>query len=131
GDLVREGGQNSMDARRDDSESPARVRIAFGSIAQNCASKYAAELLEHAESIGRQRKQDHVTPALKAEVCEYLLFEDFNTTGLTGDVAMLRRYDDDAPNNFHTFFRAEGQTDKVDATKQGSKGVGKVTFMAA
>ena len=44
---------------------------------------------------------------------------------------MPRRDDGDPPNAFHTFFRAEGQTDKTDDRKQGSKGVGKVTFMAA
>lgn len=131
GDLVREGGQNSMDARAKDAGGPVRVRIAFGSLDRDSALKYAAGLQEHAKSIRQQRARDRVAAAIEQEQCEYLLFEDFNTTGLTGSPEQLRRYDNEEPNSFHTFFRAEGQTDKVDATKQGSKGVGKVTFMAA
>lgn len=131
GDLVREGGQNSMDVRLNSGTGAARVRITFGVLPNEKALNYFTGFQDHAKSLKAQRPKDKVASALNEKFCEYLLFEDFNTTGLIGDPRVLRRYDDEEPNNFHTFFRAEGQTDKVDATKQGSKGVGKVTFLAA
>lgn len=127
GDLVREGGQNSADAKLTD---PVRVRISFGELAANRAAVYAVGLAEHAVDCAEQSKVESLRAVNPDAPCKYLTFEDFNTTGLTGQTEIERRYRTDPPNAFHTFFRAEGQTDKLEGTKQGSKGIGKVTFLA-
>lgn len=128
GDLAREGSQNAGDAARNG--GPVRVRIGFGTLDAALVPPYAAGLTEHAPEIAKQKGLAAVAAVTAGQPLAYLTFEDFNTTGLTGDPSVARRYDGDPPNAFHTFFRAEGQTDKTDDRKQGSKGVGKVTFMA-
>jgi len=131
GDLTREGVQNADDAGRDGATGPVRIRIGFGALSSFRAMVYGAGLMDHLPAIAKQKRMDAVKSVSASEDCKYLTFEDFNTTGLTGDPQTERRYDGDPPNAFHTFFRAEGQTDKIDDRKQGSKGVGKVTFIAA
>lgn len=128
GDLVREGAQNAGDARRNG--QPVRIRIAFGTLPAGRVAVYIKGLVEHAGEVAKQKGMGVIKALSPAAICSYLSFEDFNTTGLTGTPEQERRYEDDPANAFHTFFRAEGQTDKVDERKQGSKGVGKVTFMA-
>jgi hypothetical protein len=131
GDLTREGVQNAGDAGRSGAAGPVRIRIGFGTLSSFNAMSYGAGLMDHLAAIAKQKGMDAMKSMNAGEDCKYLTFEDFNTTGLTGDPQVERRYDGDPPNAFHTFFRAEGQTDKVDDRKQGSKGVGKVTFIAA
>ncbi len=127
---MREGAQNAGDAIRG-GEGPVRIRISFGSLPSERVAAYTAGLMEHIPEIAKLKGMSAVEVVGKLEQCKFLAFEDFGTTGLTGDPHLERRYDGDPPNAFHTFFRAEGQTDKVDERKQGSKGVGKITFMAA
>lgn len=129
GDLVREGVQNAGDASA--GNGPVRVRIGFGELPTARAAVYAVGLVEHAKVVAKQKGMTAVGTVARGGACRFLTFEDFNTTGLTGDPSVARRYEGDPENHFHTFFRAEGQTDKLDDRKQGSKGVGKVTFMAA
>ena len=43
--------------------------------------------------------------------CPYLVFDDFGTTGLDGDVTQWHKVEG-TRNGFFTFFRAEGQSDK-------------------
>lgn len=128
GDLVREGTQNACDAVVDD---PVRIRIGFGSLDATRAVVYSAGMVEHVDELSKLRGLSGIQAIKVGQPCPYLTFEDFNTTGLTGDPLLQRRYDGDPTNAFHTFFRAEGQTDKVEDRKQGSKGVGKVAFMAS
>lgn len=130
GDIVREGGQNAADAKDDRIQGPVRIRITLGTLANAKASRYLEGLRAHLPEVAKQKGMRGVTAALSDD-CAFLAFEDFNSTGLTGDPETLRRYKEDPPNAFHTFFRAEGQTDKEDDSKQGSKGVGKVVFMSA
>jgi len=130
GDIIREGGQNAGDAKDTRVHGPVRVRITLGTLSQTKAARYLRGLTEHLPEVAKQKGMQGATAALSDD-CTFLTFEDFNTTGLTGDPATLRRYKEDPPNAFHTFFRAEGQTDKDDDSKQGSKGVGKVVFMSA
>ena len=124
-DLVREGPQNSEDARLDGSE-PVKIRIAIGLLAADHAATYAAGLHPHLPVLTKS------LPSMAAAhgACRYLAFEDFNTTGLTGDESVERRYDGEPANAFHTFFRAEGKTDKNHG-ERGSHGVGKIALMAA
>jgi hypothetical protein len=62
----------------------------------------------------------------KADKCPWLVFEDFNTTGLEGDI---RQSDpiDGARNSFFYFFRAEGRSGKG-GEDRGRWGVGKHVF---
>lgn len=129
GDLVREGAQNAGDAHGGD--GPVRIRIGFGELPASQAEFYVAGLAEHLHEIGKLKGMEAVKMIAANRPVRFMTFEDFGTTGLTGSPEVDRRYDGDPPNAFHTFFRAEGQTDKVDDRKQGSKGVGKITFMAA
>ena len=131
GDLAREGAQNAGDAALNHGSGPVRIRIAFGVLPAGRAAAYTVGLMDHIEDIAKQKGMESVKAVKADQSCAFLTFEDFNTTGLTGDPDAERRYDGDPSNAFHTFFRAEGQTDKVDDRKQGSKGVGKVTFLAA
>lgn len=123
-DLVREGLQNSMDAKRKDSKQ-VQVRIRFATLSAERASRYLEGLEPHIPKLIRHR------PGLRAlkGSCRYLAFEDFGTTGLTGDPTQPRIYDDQE-NHFHTFFRAENKTDKIQG-ELGSHGIGKVAFLAA
>lgn len=130
GDIVREGGQNAGDAKDPLVHGPVRVRITLGRLDAAKAAAYLGQLRSHLPEVAKQRGMAGVAAALSGD-CPFLAFEDFNTTGLTGNPDQLRRYKEDPSNAFHTFFRAEGQTDKDDDSKQGSKGVGKVVFMAA
>jgi hypothetical protein len=130
GDLVREGAQNAGDAKEGYSR-PVRIRISFGELPASRTGCYAFGLTAHIPEIAKLKGMGNVKAVDVARPCKFLVFEDFGTTGLTGDPELERRYDGDEPNAFHTFFRAEGQTDKDDDLKQGSKGVGKITFMAA
>lgn len=122
-DLVREGLQNSIDAKRKDVKQ-VRVRICFGTLSSERAKRYAEGLEPHIP------KLIHLRPSLKVlnGPCRYLVFEDFGTTGLTGDKECARNYE--GKNAFHTFFRAECKTDKTHG-QLGSHGIGKVAFMAA
>jgi hypothetical protein len=131
GDLVREGTQNANDARLNPN-APVRIRIGFGQLDEKRKSAFLKGMTKHLPEIAKRKGMDGIDDVLSPDnPCHFLTFEDFGTTGLTGDPLATRRYDAEGPNPFHTFFRAEGQTDKNDETKQGSKGVGKVTFMKA
>ena len=58
----------------------------------------------------------------EAEPCAFLAFEDFGTTGLTGDRSQYQPIEGQT-NAFFNFFRAEGKTDKG-GDDRGRWGVG-------
>lgn len=123
--LVREGNQNTIDARR--SGETARVRIYLSGSGTNAATpetmaRYLDGIWPHYQA--RQNGLRDVPDA--AESCPFLVFEDFGTTGLCGDPLQWHRKDD-VKNGFFTFFRAEGQSDKKDGAL-GRWGVGKFVF---
>ena len=64
-----------------------------------------------------------------SESCEFLVFEDFSTKGLTGDISEVPR-GKNHKNAFAHFFRAEGISDKGEGDR-GSWGVGKTVFQRA
>lgn len=123
--VVREGIQNSLDARRKDlpSEAPVRVRLTF-TRAGDAANEWLDALQPHL------RTPDVGAPegAECAGACEVMLFEDFGTTGLTGDYEA--RYIPGTKNNFVNFLYQEGVTGKGDR-ERGSRGVGKIVFTMA
>lgn len=126
--LVREGIQNSLDAARDGQKVRVRILLSTGN---RIATRYLNEMFMPAwphfiHSRSGLRKTEIPDPS---EPCDFLVFEDFNTRGLKGDIE--EGYEPDVgSNHFYYFFRAEGQSDKR-KTERGSWGVGKQTFARA
>ncbi len=129
--LVREGIQNSLDAaqRGDGGERDVRVRICFVASASSEAKNYLATVFESARQhfergVGAVRLPDLFGPS-----CGYLVFEDFGTKGLTGDIAEWR-LERAEKNAFFSFFRAEGRSAKS-GENLGRWGIGKQVFPTA
>ncbi len=106
--LVREGIQNALDARRGEE---VRVRIFLGT--ESHALKSAQTSLwfngiwDHLHTKGNGLRE---VPA-SSDLCSYLVFEDFGTTGLQGDIH--QPFDEPGnKNSFFYFFRAEGRSAK-------------------
>lgn len=130
--LVREAIQNTLDARIENDKGQkqkARMRIyisgADGALPPEKVKKWFESLWPHVVAKGNGlREQPDIN-----DPCEYLVIEDFGTTGLTGDPA-AHEVDVAVPNNFLNFFRAEGHSDKS-GEKGGSWGIGKNAFPRA
>lgn len=129
--LVREGIQNSLDARDGDAArvsagEPVRVRVRLSSVPAAAAKAYAAGLWEHLSV----QEDEHLPGRPKpADVCRYLAFEDFNTRGLQGNPEQVWS-DEDPKNAFFNFFRAEGHSGKQGSAR-GRHGLGKHVFARA
>jgi len=127
--LIRESIQNSLDAQlKDDDGNPEevlRVRLLLGVDKFALSAKRAAKWFEaaspHYQADGNGL---HDAPE-KNEPCSFLLYEDFHTTGLEGDVT--QQFDENKRNPFFYFFRAEGRSAKSE-TDRGRWGVGKYVF---
>lgn len=122
--LVREAVQNSLDARLDDSQ-PVKVVFTLGHKPKGSG---------HAEFFsGLQGHLDEVFGAEKSVTLEdemnYLLVEDFNTTGLTGStkVSSVPTGANPADCSYTYFIHIEGEGSKGDG-KRGKWGVGKIVF---
>lgn len=130
GGLVREGIQNALDARNPDlpPDKPVRVRmfITGGEAGHDPRDlePFFDELWPHLKA---QREWVHGMPR-EREKCRFLVFEDFNTTGLAGDPYAVNQQG--KANGFWHFFRAEGVSDKGEG-KLGSWGLGKTAFPRA
>ncbi|MEW6286711.1 MAG: hypothetical protein AB1509_10830 [Chloroflexota bacterium] len=121
--LVREGIQNALDAKTGDS---VRIRIFLSnesySLDGNQISLWFDNLRDHLGAKGNGLRE--VPP--KNAPCPYLVFEDFGTTGLQGDIH--QPFDEPGNNNsFFYFFRAEGRSGKSE-TDRGRWGIGKHVF---
>ncbi len=130
--IVREGVQNTLDARAiraDGNRELAQVRIYLseqaGALSPARARLWFDSLWPHitapANGLRNQPSPD--------EPCQFLVFEDFGTVGLTGDPAE-HRLTEGVTNHFLNFFRAEGHSDKG-GDDRGSWGVGKTVFPRA
>jgi len=129
--LVREGIQNSLDAARrgESGEREVRVRIAFVPVpTPDAIEKTKAlfgEVSEHfARGLGLPAEQ-----SLFNGQTGFLVFEDFGTKGLTGDVTEWRLEKAEC-NPFFSFFRAEGRSAKT-GESLGRWGIGKQVFSTA
>ena len=117
--LVREVIQNSMDAREDLSK-PVRVNFSLHQLDNDMAVEFREivsldALKQHFEACGRE------TALLGSAPISLLVVEDFNTTGLTGEI------DCDDHKNFYNFWLAHGDSDK--GGKSGGRwGLGKYVF---
>lgn len=126
--LVRESFQNSGDAALSD-EIPVKVRIYVSgkerAVKPSVAHGYFESLLPH---LGACHDIHGDWRGLIDAPCEFLVIEDFNTKGLTGDESAGMH--DSEQNHFYHFFRTAGRTDKQAGTgKAGSWGVGKFVYI--
>src|SRR5437870_1019365 len=129
--LVREGIQNSLDAALRDSDGvrQVRVRIRFVSSASAREREYLAGLFGSAHKNFERGLARPQLDTLFKEDCGYLVFEDFGTKGLTGDVDEWR-LERAEQNAFFSFFRAEGRSAKT-GENLGRWGIGKQVFPTA
>lgn len=126
GALVRESIQNSLDACLDKAE-PVRVRFFLsGNLTHLGPDKtkewFGNDAWEHFQVDGNGLKNN----PLEDSSCQFLVYEDFNTSGLNGDIFQDAE-SSGTKNAFYYFLRAEGQSDKVEG-ELGSWGVGKIVF---
>jgi hypothetical protein len=125
--LIREGIQNSLDQPSED--EPVLVRIYLSgdeeAVPNSEVREYFDNVWDHYESKENGLHPDELPK--KSAQCDFIVFEDFATTGLEGDPAQAFKAKDGSKNHFYHFFRAEGQTDKQDV-ELGSWGVGKFVF---
>lgn len=125
--LVREAIQNSLDARPDRQNGKARVRIYISGpttgLKPETHGKWFGTAWEHYLA-----PKNGLRPGLisKSKSCGYLVFEDFGTSGLTGDWKQVDVIDG-VRNSFFYFFRAEGATEKA-SDQLGRWGIGKQVF---
>ena len=129
--LVREAIQNSLDARIDRNNGRARVRIYISGRQQEALTAQAhefwfASIWPHYEAPKNGLRPKSFT---RDQACRFLVFEDFETTGLVGDREQYEQIEGRA-NPFFYFFRAEGATEK-DKERLGRWGIGKQVFPRA
>ncbi len=126
GALVREAIQNSLDARLDENH-PVRVRFLIANDTKRLDWDATTEWIDseawnHFKVSGSGLKD---IPSDDSG-CPFLVYEDFNTKGLNGDILQNAECDG-VKNAFYYFLRAEGQSDKKEG-ELGSWGVGKIVF---
>jgi len=127
--LVREAIQNSLDASIS-TDKPTKVRFYLAkkqyALDSNVAKKWIDDnAWKHFLAAGSGLTN---LPS-QCDLCPFLVYEDFNTEGLNGDVSQ-NSVIEGQKNAFYHFLRAEGQSDKF-GDKLGSWGVGKIVFPRA
>ena len=124
--FVREAVQNSLDARIPGSSSPVAVRIFLSGVNQalshETAKRYFKGGWDHFHADGSGLRD---APGID-QSCQFVVYEDTGTTGLTGDVDQFHEVVGQR-NPFYYFFRAEGQSNKLE-TGRGRWGLGKFVF---
>ena len=129
--LVREGIQNSLDAAVNAPGEVRDVLVRIRHVPQ--APPEAAQIItEHFAPVAGHFKNGLRHPSIEELIgpsAGYLVFEDFGTKGLQGDVEEYR-LEKAEKNAFFTFFRAEGMSAK-DEDKIGRWGIGKQVFPTA
>ena len=123
--LIRESFQNSLDSNVG---QKIRIRVTVSGI-QNAlsartAAKYFANYWDHLKGAYPANKVE--ISEMSGKKCQFVVIEDFNTTGLMGDE---KAQDEplDKKNDFYYFFRAEGKSGKSGNDK-GRWGVGKYVY---
>ena len=145
--IVREPAQNSTDNRLDESR-PVKVRFSLKSIPLGTVkNSYLPQdiWMNHVSSSAfyrgsaNRRAEPHAQAAgsewATDEDVEVLLIEDYNTTGLAGDVTLYQHDPDDTPedernNTFYWLLRTIGMT-SPSTGRGGSWGLGKLAFPLA
>jgi hypothetical protein len=123
--LIRESFQNSLDSNVG---QKIRIRVTVSGITNalsaRTAAKYFGNYWDHLKGAYPSNNAEISEMALKQ--CQFVVIEDFNTTGLMGDE---KAQDEplDKKNDFYYFFRAEGKSGKSGNDK-GRWGVGKYVY---
>ncbi len=124
--FIREAVQSSLDARRPGLNGPVSIRIFIsgheGALRPAAAKPYFRGGWDHFHADGSGLRE---APG-KDDVCPFITYEDSGTTGLTGDVEQYHEVPG-VRNPFYYFFRAEGQSNKLE-TGRGRWGLGKFVF---
>jgi hypothetical protein len=126
--LVREGIQNSLDAKLSAADS-VRIRIFLARDEHALTGTQVSGYFRGAWSHFHADRNGLREPPKETDSCPFLVFEDFQTCGLRGDV---EQWDEEiaVQNLFFYFFRAESRTSKS-AEDRGRWGVGKYVFPRA
>ncbi len=124
--FVREAVQNSLDARCPGRTGPVFVRIfvsgSKSALSLDTAKRYFRGGWDHFQAVGSGLRD---APD-RTENCQFITYEDFSTTGLTGDIHQYHEVTG-VRNSFYYFFRAEGQSNKTESGR-GRWGLGKFVF---
>src|SRR5690625_4144595 len=120
--LIREAIQNTLDANLQNGK-PVKVRIHIGKHPAQAGimDKYIDGAAWKHFLASDNGLPDPPSPT---DECRYLVYEDFNTKGLTGDETA---YTPIEGNSFYYFMRAEGKSDKQEEDR-GRHGIGKYVF---
>lgn len=128
--VVREGIQNSLDAGPDN--GAIHIRISLGEWtseeARDRLPVYEDGFVEHAAAEGVRMKIAGLPGP--EDRFRFMVFEDFGTSGLTGDPAEWWPDEHGGSGPFFKYFRAEGMSGKADGAR-GRHGVGRLVFMFA
>lgn len=117
--LVRESHQNSTDARS--GEAPVRTRLSYKA-ADPANRQFWTSLLQPLQA--HLKACDLTMPDIDLGMPDFLIIEDFGTSGLTGS------YQEKDDGNFSDFWRRVGRSHKP-RDKGGSWGLGKLVFPVA
>lgn len=120
--LVRESIQNAIDAKAPSGDGPVRMYFKLFETSSEVAERYFSTLYPRIEAAGLKGT---CLPAA-GENCQVLLVEDFNTTGLLGEIS-AKKPKSKTENSFWYFAWARGISGKSEGTR-GKNGVGKIVF---
>lgn len=124
--VIRETGQNVLDAKSEDLPGkPALINISLGRKNKGDVDWLFSSFESHVKSVIEQT--DHTYPKEIEDEFDYLLIEDFHTTGFTGT---FDNEDEEEKGSLISFWWEEGESNKVKGSG-GSHGVGKVTLSEA
>ncbi|MBW4436541.1 MAG: hypothetical protein KME04_05370 [Pleurocapsa minor GSE-CHR-MK-17-07R] len=121
--LVRESIQNALDARA--GSKPVGVRFGLIELPPEKYRRYLDGLLPHLQKIDGNLIE---VPDLSMPM-KFLIVEDVNTSGLTGDPEREYIDEPEADQNFYYFWRSVGRTGKKESNR-GRWGLGKTVFPA-
>lgn len=128
--LVREAIQNSLDAR-EPATPTVRVRVLLSgaehAVSPEAARRWFDTAWRHYLAPDNGLRRDLLS---RTAECRFLVFEDFGTTGLTGDRHQYEERTGEGgavDNPFFYFFRAEAKTAKY-GDARGRWGIGKQVF---
>lgn len=123
--VVREAIQNSLDAKPQGALGPVRVRIFVSSEGMGLLENEVAPFFNGAWPHFRAKGSGLRECPVAGTPCSFVAFEDFNTSGLTGDIQQWSP--SESENAFYCFLRAEGRSNKG-GSNLGRHGIGKFTF---
>jgi len=126
--FVREAFQNSLDGAAGD--GPVRIRLFLSgssrALEPATAKKYFGGFFDHARAC-EGLQADWL--GIEKSDCQFIVFEDFNTVGLSGDESVSEGGDEG--NHFYHFFRTVGRSGKDSGNRLGRWGIGKFVFVMA